>query len=324
MERGLLRTGRLRLKQWCCLLLDQVRQRPPLEIGRLPFRLKRRADERVRLLGGVMDLVKSAEVFHFASGRIAAGEKAIIANHNLHSLHLLTRDAELRAFFDRADLVEVDSIPLILWARLVGRRSRRFHRCTYLDWRDEFWTMAEQKGWRVFFVGGAPGVAEAAADRIRDEWPAANLETHHGYFDMAKESAENRALVKRIRRYAPDVLLVGMGMPRQEAWVIRNYDDLPACVTFTVGGAFDYEAGVQRPCPRWAGQLGVEWLFRLVTSPRLFSRYVIEPWSLAGPAMADLARAAARLTTPRAPLAHGATERAGQAGLNGGKAQKVG
>lgn len=253
----------------------------------------------MRLLGGLMDLVKSAEVFHFAAARIAAGEKAIVANHNLHSLHLLRRNRELRAFFDRADLVEVDSIPLILWARLVGRRSRRFHRCTYLDWRDEFWTMAERKGWRVFFLGGAPGVAERAAERIRAEWPAVNLRTRHGYFDIDRDSGDNRAVVDEITRYAPDVLLVGMGMPRQEAWVIRNYDALPPCVTFTVGGAFDYEAGVQQPCPRWAGQLGVEWLFRLLTNPRLFARYVVEPWSLVGPALGDLARAARRVMRGR-------------------------
>ena len=168
------------------------------------------------LLGGVMDLVKSSEVFHFAEGRINAGKKAIIANHNLHSLYLLQREAELRTFFQLADLVEVDSIPLILWARLVGRNSRRFHRCTYLDWRDEFWSLAEQKGWGVYFVGGAPGVAETAADKIRAEWPGIRMATHHGYFDMAPGSAENAEVLESIEDFAPKILMVGMGMPRQE------------------------------------------------------------------------------------------------------------
>ena len=87
------------------------------------------------MLGATMDLVKSAEVFHFVAGKIAAKQKAIVANHNLHSLHLMQRLSTVRAFFRKADLIEVDSIPLIFWARLVGRPSRRFHRCTYLDWR---------------------------------------------------------------------------------------------------------------------------------------------------------------------------------------------
>ena len=259
-------------------------------------------------MGAVMDLVKPAEVFHYVRGRLAAGQKTIVANHNLHSLHLLRKNAELRAFFNDAELVEVDSIPLILWARLIGRNSRRFHRCTYLDWRDEFWTSAEADGWRVFFVGGKPGVAEAAKAKIQAEWPGVTLETHHGYFDIAKGSAGNAALMDRIQRFKPHILLVGMGMPLQETWVHRNYADLPTCAVFTVGGAFDYEAGAQLACPRCMGQLGLEWLFRLSTNPKLFRRYAIEPWSLIPAAMGDLARAFGRRLAPK-PATPGIHER---------------
>src|SRR5581483_4622280 len=98
-----------------------------------------------------MDLVKSIEMFHFVAARLAAGEKTVVANHNLHSLRLIQTEPELRDFYAKADLIEVDSIPLIFWARLVGRSSRRFHRCTYLDWRDEFWANAVDRRWRVFF-----------------------------------------------------------------------------------------------------------------------------------------------------------------------------
>jgi len=258
------------------------------ERGRLPFRLQRRPEERVRVLGGLMDLVKPAEVFHFAEAQLKARRQAIVANHNLHSLALIRRDPELRAFYEIADLVEVDSVPLILWARLLGRSSRRFHRCTYLDWRDDFWRWVERDGLRVFFVGAEPGVAERAIEHIHLAWPGAQIGSHHGYFSAEPGSAGNQAVLDAVTRFAPDVLLVGMGMPRQEAWVYRNHEALPPCVIFTVGGAFDYEAGVQRPCPRWIGRLGAEWLFRLLTSPRLFNRYVVEPWSLMGVALADL------------------------------------
>lgn len=242
------------------------------------------------MLGGAMDLVKSAEVFHFVTGKIKAGQKAIIANHNLHSLYLIQKNDEIREFFRRADLIEVDSMPLIFWARINGRPSRKFHRATYLDWRDEFWDKVCEQGWRVFFLGSEPGVAEKARERILARWPDVQLEVRHGYFDMAPDSAENLAIVEQINTFGADVVLVGMGMPRQEIWILRNIDRLKACAAFTVGGAFDYEAGVQKPAPRWLGQFGIEWFYRLVVDPRRkFHRYCVEPFYLIGPALHDLA-----------------------------------
>lgn len=259
---------------------------------RRPYRLARRPEERVRVLGGSVDLVRPEEVFHFVTGKLEAGQSAIVANHNLHSLYLIGQDPRIGEFYKAADLIEVDSTPLIFWARLVGRASRRFHRCTYLDWRDAFWALASRKGWKVFFVGGAPGVGEKAVERIRQDWPNARIETHHGYFDAVSGSAENEAVLARIRDYAPDIVLVGMGMPRQEIWTLENHKAYGPAATFTVGGAFDYEAGVQKAAPRWMGPLGLEWLFRLTADPkRLFSRYCVEPWSLIGPAVGDVARA---------------------------------
>jgi N-acetylglucosaminyldiphosphoundecaprenol N-acetyl-beta-D-mannosaminyltransferase len=264
------------------------------------FRHNRRPEERVRVLGGAMDLVRPEEVFHFVAGKVAARQSAIVANHNLHSLYLIRQDAKIAEFYRKSDLIEVDSVPLIFWARIVGRASRRFHRCTYLDWRDAFWRRAIAENWKVFFVGGAPGVGDKAAARIQSDWPGAQIQTHHGYFDVASDSAGNQAVVEAINAYRPDVLLVGMGMPRQEIWVLENQAKLGPCVAFTVGGAFDYEAGVQRPSPRWMGQVGMEWLFRLMVDPRrLFTRYCVEPWHLMGPALHDLRKALVRQASSR-------------------------
>jgi N-acetylglucosaminyldiphosphoundecaprenol N-acetyl-beta-D-mannosaminyltransferase len=259
---------------------------------RRPFRLHRRPEERVTVLGVVVDLVKAAEIFHYIDGAIRHKRAAVIANHNLHSLYLVRQCPELRRFFNTADLVEVDSIPLILWARLIGRQSRRFHRCTYLDWRDEFWGRVAARGWRVFFVGGAPGVAEMARQAIMARWPGVELATHSGYFDVSESSAENAKVIETINSFQPDILLVGMGMPRQELWVLKNQAHIVPCVIFTVGGAFDYEAGVQRAPPRWVGQVGAEWAYRLALNPRrMFKRYCVEPWSLIGPALSDINQA---------------------------------
>ena len=243
----------------------------------------------MRVLGGAIDLVRPEEVLRFTGERIAAGRKAIVANHNLHSLRLLRCDPAMQAFYECADLIEADSRPLLWWAQAMGHPARGVHRCTYLDWRGAFWAQAAAENWRVFFVGGAPGVAERAKAAIADRWPAASLSVHHGYFDRRPGSAETEAVLEAITAFRPDVLFVGMGMPLQETWLLDNYDRLPPCVMFPLGGAFDYEAGVQRPCPRWLGRMGLEWFYRLAHDPRrLFHRYCVEPVHLIGPALADL------------------------------------
>lgn len=97
---------------------------------------------RVRLLGAEIDLVTPAEVLNRVAAYVAQGAPAVIANHNSHSLYLARRSPALRAFFDLADLIQADSTPMIAWGRLLGLPIGPQHRSTYLDWRDDFWTLA--------------------------------------------------------------------------------------------------------------------------------------------------------------------------------------
>lgn len=262
---------------------------------RRPFRRSRRRMERVQILGGGVDLVRPEEVLFHIANAVTDQAPFVVANHNLHSLYLLRREPELAGFYAGADLIEADSTPLIHFARLLRLQSRPFHRCTYLDWRPHFWSLADRSGWRVFYLGGEPGVAAEAARRLGQAYPGVTIGTRDGYFDAAPDSEANARVVAEIEAFAPHVLFVGMGMPRQEIWIQRNKAALSPCVIFSVGAAFDYEAGAQRAAPRWMGRFGLEWLFRLVVDPRrLFSRYCVEPWYLIGPAATDLRRAMRR------------------------------
>jgi N-acetylglucosaminyldiphosphoundecaprenol N-acetyl-beta-D-mannosaminyltransferase len=140
--------------------------------------------------------------------------------------------------------------------------------------------LAASKGWRVFHLGSSKTTAETGAAKLRELYPALQIEVSGGYFDANHGSAENEALIERINAYAPDLLTVGMGMPRQEFWTQENSARLNAPVILSsIGAAFDYIAGAVPTPPRWAGQLGLEWLFRVAHDPRrLFTRYFIEPW----------------------------------------------
>ena len=268
----------------------------------------------MRALGVDVDLVRPEEVMHHIGQAVLSRTPSRIANHNAHSIYLTKKNPQFAAFFERADLIEVDSTPLIFFTRILGLHSRRFHRCTYLDWRDHFWSVAARKHWRVFYLGGAPGVAEEAARRLGARYPGAEIAVRNGFFDMSPGSEENASVVQQIAEFEPHILFVGMGMPRQEIWIDRNQDLLPPTVALSVGAAFDYEAGVQTPAPRWMGRLGVEWLFRLVGDPRrLFARYCVEPWWLIVPALGDVLVAARQGRLFRGPRRKPAGQRAERA-----------
>lgn len=246
---------------------------------------------RVEILGQKVDLVTAEQVLAFVADAAERRTGAVVANHNLHSMHLARRSTAMAAFYERADLIEVDSRPMLQWAALLGLPASKAHRCTYLDWREDFWRLASERSWQVFYLGGAPGVATKAAERLMRRWPGVKIAVHDGYYDKAEGSAGNQAVVEAINAFSPHVLFVGMGMPIQEEWILRHRTELDAGAILPVGAAFDYEAGVQTPAPRVLGELGLEWLFRLAHDPRrLFRRYMIEPWSLIGPAGADLMR----------------------------------
>jgi N-acetylglucosaminyldiphosphoundecaprenol N-acetyl-beta-D-mannosaminyltransferase len=242
---------------------------------------------RIRLLGGEMDVMTTDDLLNFISARVTARRPAVIATHNLHSLHLWRRAPAMRTLYARADRVEIDSTPLIGWGRLMGHEVGRSHRLTYLDWREAFWARAAAEGWRVFHLGCAPGVGEKAVAAISERHPALKLSTRNGFFDLT--GPENDSVLSAINRQRPDILLVGMGMPRQEVWIEANRENLPPCVVMPIGGALAYEAGAVATPPRWTGRLGLEWLWRFATEPdRLFHRYFVEPWALAPYAFADL------------------------------------
>ncbi len=244
---------------------------------------------RLSLLGAEVDIITPAFVMDFVANKVSSRQRAIVANHNLHSLYLFQKRADMRAFYAKADLIEIDSTPMIAWAKLLGHPVSRAHRCTYLDFREDFWALAQSKGWRVYHIGGEAKHNAASRAAILARYPKVHLDLHSGFFDMT--GPDNEALLDDLADKKPDVLLVGMGMPRQEMWILANLERLPDCVILPVGAAFDYEAGVMYTPPRWTGKVGLEWLVRFAHEPkRLFERYFIEPWHLIPQAFGDLLR----------------------------------
>jgi len=246
---------------------------------------------RLTLLGVTVDPLTIAELNERIAKAVARGERWIIAHHNLHSVYLHHRDPKMRAFFARAHVVHIDGMPLIYWARVLGYPVTKQHRVTYVDWVHPLMATAAAEGWRVFYLGGKPGVAARAAEKLRRQYSGLVLETRHGYFTPE----ENDAVLEEIARFQPHVLMVGMGMPRQEHWVLDNLERISANAILTAGACFDYVAGVIPTPPRWMGHMGLEWLYRLWSEPRrLARRYLLEPWFLVPLVITDLINYARR------------------------------
>jgi len=235
----------------------------------------------LKLLGVNLHALSISQLNALIAEAIARNQRWIIAHHNLHSIYLYHHDFKMPAFYAKADYIHIDGMPLVLLGRLLGLPLQRKQRVTYVDWTEPLMTAAAQQGWRVFYLGSKPGVAERGAKILQHKFPNLQIATAQGYFDAHPDSQENQAVLATINAYQPHVLMVGMSMPRQEHWVLDNLEQISANAILTAGGAIDYVAGAILTPPRWAGRWGLEWLFRLVAEPkRLWRRYLVEPWFL--------------------------------------------
>jgi len=237
---------------------------------------------RAALLGVEVEALTMTDLNRIVSEAIEDRTRVVVANHNLHSIYLYHHDSKMRLFYAAASHIHVDGMAVVILARLLGIAMRREHRVTFVDWMGPLANAAANRGWRVFFLGSRPGVGEQGAEALRHRYPGLQIKTAHGYFDPSPESSESKAIVAEIEKWRPHLLITGMGMPRQEHWVVDHLDKLPACVILNGGAALDYFAGAIPTPPRWAGRCGLEWLFRLLAEPRrLWSRYLVEPWFIA-------------------------------------------
>jgi N-acetylglucosaminyldiphosphoundecaprenol N-acetyl-beta-D-mannosaminyltransferase len=237
------------------------------------------AAPRVCLMGVWVDPLTIDDLNRLIGRVVAAGEKRIIAHHNLRSLYLHDRDESIRSFFRTADYAHIDGMALVGLGQRLGLPLRREHRVTYVDWTPRLMGAAAAQGWRIFYLGSRPGVAARGAEVLRDRHPGLEIVTAHGYLEDGSE--DERALLARINEYRPEILMVGMGMPLQERWILRNLDRLDVNVILPCGACIDYVAGAIPTPPRWMGRAGIEWLYRLGSEPRrLWRRYLLEPWAL--------------------------------------------
>lgn len=221
---------------------------------------------RINLGPARLDVLDRASVLAAVKELVALRKPSQIITFNALMYNCALDDAEFRAALGGAALVVSDSAG-VSWAAglLAGVKAGRH---PGIDLIYEICGMAEKSGWSVFLLGSEPGTAGLAAEKLKGRFPGLKVAgTRHGYFTKD----EQRRVEAEVRNAAPDILFVGLSIPKQEKWIAASLPWLGVPVVMGVGGSFDVISGKLSRAPAWMQKAGLEWLYRTLRQPwRLF------------------------------------------------------
>ncbi len=210
-----------------------------------------------------------------------------VCTGNLDHLAIAAADPEFKAAYDAADLVVADGAPVVWLSKLGGTPLKE-----RVAGSDLFWTLGEasaQHGVTLFFLGGAPGAADAAKAELEKRYPGTKIiGTYCPPFETFGTQEEQDKIRDVVQASKPDILLVAFGAPKQEKWIAKNLERLDVPIAIGVGGSFEMASGMLKRAPVWMQRSGLEWAYRFAQQPRrLFDRYIVRD-------IPHLAKAAAR------------------------------
>jgi len=201
-----------------------------------------------------------------------SGKRKVITYLNAHCVNVAFTDGEYKKILNLSDIVHADGMSVV-WASLFLRRPLP-ERVNIFDFSDKIFEKITEKGIKLYFLGGRKAVVRRAVENLRKEFFSINvLGFHNGYFT----DSEGKEIIKEINALRPNILIVGMGIPKQEKWIFKHLDGLEVNLCWLAGsGMFDNLSGSIRTAPRWMGHVGLEWLHKLCQDPRrLWRRYLI-------------------------------------------------
>ncbi len=225
----------------------------------------------VPLLNGAFDPVTLDQTVERIGQLIRSGERGYLCTVNVAILMMMRQDPRLQRFVDNAAMVVADGQPLIWTSRLLGRHLPE--RVTGVDLVDRLCALGAREGFGVYLLGASRTVVDTVAARLTERHPGLILSgVDDGYFTPAEANARARAVADS----GAKILVVGMGVPRQEIFIEEQWERLGVPFAIGVGGSFDVLAGLRMRAPEIVQRVGLEWLFRLLQEPRrLGKRYLV-------------------------------------------------
>lgn len=255
-------------------------ERPASSRARLPHMA-----DRVRIGRVDVDVLRASEALDAIEALVRARRGGAVFTPNVDQLVKLERDPALRAAYDAAELRLADGMPLVWASRLLG--SPLPERVAGADLVGPLAARAAARGWRLYLLGGPPGVAARAARVLAAA--GVTIAGHDAPWideppcrcDSAAR-ATSAAAAERVRAARADLVYVGLGAPKQELWIHRHRDTIRPAVAIGVGASLSYVAGALPRAPRWMARAGLEWAYRLTREPgRLWRRYLVDDLSFA-------------------------------------------
>ncbi len=231
----------------------------------------------IAILGVPFDNVTTAETLECIGQMIDSGKPHYLATANVDFIVQASEDVELRRILFDAHLVLADGMPIVWASKLLGNPLPE--RVTGSDMIPQLLAMAEEKGWKVFFLGGTDQSVAAAAEKTLTKHPRLQLVGAYSPPFKPLLEMDHQDILRRLQAAKPDVVLVAFGCPKQEKWINMNYRaaGVPICVG--VGATIDFLAGTVVRAPVWMRKTGLEWIFRLLQEPkRLLKRYSKGIW----------------------------------------------
>lgn len=228
--------------------------------------------DRVEILGVPVDRVSMEDTLRRIDAFVAEKTPHLIITADAAGIAQAQSDPDLKALYRSAALVTPDSSGVLWAAKRLGKPIAS--RVSGVEIVSRVCAASAQRGYRIFLLGAAPGVAELAAEKLRLMHPGCNIVgTRHGYFPPESDAV----VAEEIAPLKPDVLFVAMGIPRQEKFIRATEEIIRASVGIGVGGSLDVYSGRAKRAPVLIQKIKMEWLWRLILNPRKLSKAKMLP-----------------------------------------------
>lgn len=211
---------------------------------------------------------------------IQRDKNAYVVTPNVDHIIQLEHGGELVEVYKHADLILTDGKPLIWISKWYGTPIKE--KISGSDLFPKLCEKAAKKGYTMYFLGAAEGVAAKAAENLMGKYPGLQVVgTYSPPYGFEKDEAELYKIIQQIKEVSPHILITGLGSPKQELFILHYREELGVPLSLGLGASLDFEAGNVKRAPKWMSDHGLEWLYRIIQEPkRLAKRYLVDDMTI--------------------------------------------